>query len=70
MVKDPADNNRNPADNNRNPADGKEIRFLCAPLEGITGFPFRQIHHSMFPGIAAYYTPFLVANQTMNSQNG
>jgi len=69
MVKDPADNNRNPADNNRNPADGKEIRFLCAPLEGITGFPFRQIHHSMFPGIAAYYTPFLVANQTMKFKN-
>ncbi len=48
---------------------GKRNRFLCAPLEGITGFPFRQTHHKMFPGVDQYYTPFLVANQTMKFKN-
>ena len=43
--------------------------YLCAPLEGITGFPFRQVHHAMFPGVEKYYTPFLVANQTMKFKN-
>lgn len=29
-----------------------------APLEGITGWLYRQIHHAMFPGLSCYYTPF------------
>lgn len=29
-----------------------------APLEGITGWVYRSVHHQMFPGITAYYTPF------------
>lgn len=29
-----------------------------APLEGITGWIFRQVHHAMFPGLSRYYTPF------------
>ena len=29
-----------------------------APLEGITGWLFRRVHHSRFPGLARYYTPF------------
>ena len=29
-----------------------------APLEGITGWIYRSIHHTMFPGVDAYYTPF------------
>lgn len=40
------------------------MRYLFAPMEGITTYPFRQVHHRFFPGIDAYYTPFLVANQT------
>ncbi|MGX8716057.1 MAG: tRNA-dihydrouridine synthase [Lachnospiraceae bacterium] len=35
-----------------------------APMEGITGFIFRQVHHTCFPGIDKYYTPFVVATQT------
>ena len=31
----------------------------CAPLEGVTGFVFRQLHHRMFPGVERYYAPFL-----------
>ena len=30
-----------------------------APLEGITGWIYRSIHHTMFPGVDAYYTPFV-----------
>ena len=30
-----------------------------APLEGITGAPFRQLHHKYFSGVDRYYTPFL-----------
>lgn len=29
-----------------------------APLEGITGWLFRRVHHSRFPDLARYYTPF------------
>ena len=35
-------------------------------MEGLTLFPFRQVHHDFFPGISKYYTPFLVANQTLH----
>jgi len=30
-----------------------------APMEGITGAVFRQLHHTYFPGVDRYYTPFL-----------
>lgn len=29
-----------------------------APMEGITGAAFRQLHHRLFPGVDRYYTPF------------
>lgn len=29
-----------------------------APMEGITGAAFRQLHHRYFPGVDRYYTPF------------
>ena len=29
-----------------------------APLEGITGWLYRQTHQAMFPGLHRYYTPF------------
>lgn len=31
----------------------------CAPLEGVTGYLFRSIHHRRFPGVERYYAPFL-----------
>lgn len=40
------------------------MRFYCAPLEGITGHCFRTAHHRFFPGMEAYYTPFVVATYT------
>lgn len=30
-----------------------------APMEGITGFAFRNAHHKFYGGISRYYTPFL-----------
>ncbi len=30
-----------------------------APMEGITGAAFRQLHHKHFSGVDRYYTPFL-----------
>ncbi len=42
------------------------MKFYCAPMEGLTTFPFRQVHHRFFPGVDKYFTPFLVANQTLH----
>lgn len=42
------------------------MKIYCAPMEGLTLFPFRQVHHVFYPGIDKYYTPFLVANQTLH----
>lgn len=30
-----------------------------APMEGITGFAFRNAHHKYYGGVSRYYTPFL-----------
>ena len=40
------------------------MNYYFAPLEGITGCCFRRAHHQFFPGITAYYTPFVVATYT------
>ena len=38
--------------------------YLFAPMEGITGYVFRNAHHRHFHGIKTYYTPFISPNQT------
>ena len=38
--------------------------YLFAPMEGITGYVFRNAHHRHFHGIKEYYTPFISPNQT------
>ncbi len=35
------------------------MAFYFAPMEGITNFRYRQIHHAHFPGIDKYYMPFM-----------
>lgn len=35
------------------------MRYYFAPLEGITDYVFRSLHHRYFPGVDRYYTPFL-----------
>ena len=41
-----------------------DSRIYFAPMEGVTGYVFRNLHHEMFPGVDRYYTPFLSANHT------
>lgn len=40
------------------------MEFLLAPMEGVTYAQFRRLHHAFFPGIDAYYTPFLAPSPT------
>lgn len=42
---------------------GAGPRYDCAPLEGITGYLYRNAHHRYFGGIDRYYTPFLSPGQ-------
>ncbi len=41
----------------------EQINIYFAPMEGITGYVFRQAHHEYFKGISKYFTPFIVPNQ-------
>lgn len=35
------------------------MRIYAAPMEGITGYVYRNAHHHFYPGMDRYYTPFL-----------
>ena len=39
------------------------MQYYFAPLEGVTGSEFRRAHHRWFPGVDAYYMPFLSPTQ-------
>ena len=39
------------------------MNYYFAPLEGVTGSEFRRAHHRWFPGVDAYYMPFLSPTQ-------
>jgi len=40
-----------------------EIKFYFAPMEGVTGYTLRNTHHACYPGVDAYFTPFIAPNQ-------
>lgn len=40
------------------------MKIYYAPLESITGYPLRNVHRQLFPGMDRYYTPFLSANDS------
>lgn len=40
------------------------MNYYFAPMEGVTGYCYRNVHREFFPGIDKYFTPFVVANQT------
>ena len=42
------------------------MKFCFAPMEGITGYPFRNAFQQCFPGVDRFYTPFLSANDTFS----
>ena len=37
--------------------------YFFAPMEGLTDAVYRRLHHKYFPGITAYYTPFISPTQ-------
>lgn len=39
------------------------MKYYFAPLEGITGYIYRQAHHRFYPGLDRYYTPFIVPKE-------
>ncbi len=39
------------------------MEFYFAPLEGITGYTYRNAHHADFDRIDKYFSPFIFANQ-------
>ncbi len=44
-----------------------ETKYYFAPLEGITGYVFRQAHHEVFGNaVDKYFTPFLATSHTMH----
>lgn len=42
------------------------MRFYLAPLEGITGYIYRNALEECFPGTSTYFTPFLAPGQKGN----
>lgn len=39
------------------------MEYYFAPMEGVTGSEFRRVHHKYFPGVDAYYMPFISPTQ-------
>lgn len=42
------------------------MHIYFAPMEGITGYIFRNAHHAFFPGINKYFSPFITARHNQN----
>lgn len=41
----------------------KQLKFYMAPMEGITGYVFRNAYHDYFPAMDRYFTPFISPTQ-------
>ena len=39
------------------------MKFYVAPLEGVTGYIYRNALETYFPGADCYFTPFIVPDQ-------
>lgn len=39
------------------------MKYSFAPMEGITGYVYRNAHHQFYDQVAQYYTPFITPNQ-------
>ena len=46
------------------------MRYYLAPLEGITGYIYRNVYHEMFPDFDKYFTPFIAVkhDKTLSSK--
>lgn len=40
------------------------MNYYFAPMEGLTGYVYRNAHHTYFKNIDKYFAPFIVANQS------
>lgn len=40
------------------------MKFYFAPMEGLTGYIYRNAHHDIFNNVDKYFSPFIVANQS------
>ena len=40
------------------------MKFYFAPMEGVTGYIFRNAYHTFFGNIDKYFSPFIAANQS------
>jgi tRNA-dihydrouridine synthase len=41
------------------------MKYYFAPMEGLTGYVYRNAHHAVYPkGIDKYFSPFIAANQS------
>ena len=49
--------------------EGRNMReYYAAPMEGLTGWRWRQVHSKLFGGADRYYTPFLSPNANFEFQ--
>ena len=39
------------------------MKFYFTPMEGVTGYTLRNVHHACYPGTDMYFTPFISPNQ-------
>lgn len=44
------------------------MQFYFAPMEGLTGYIYRNAHHALFDNVDKYFSPFIVANQSERSR--
>lgn len=44
------------------------MKYYFAPLEGITGNLYRNIHHQFFPGADAYFAPFISTSHSTDKR--
>jgi tRNA-dihydrouridine synthase len=40
------------------------MNFYFAPMEGLTGYIYRNAHHALFDNVDKYFSPFIVTNQS------
>lgn len=46
------------------------MKMYFAPMEGVTGYIYRQVHNSMFPGTDEYWAPFIAPDSSGNFKAG
>ena len=46
------------------------MHIYFAPLEGITTYPYRNLHHKYFGGVEKYFTPFLAPGPEQGMSEG